>query len=115
MLNTLFVSVAHAQTAAGAEPSALSGFLPLILIFVLFYFLLIRPQQKKYKEHQEMIGAVKRGDNVVTGGGIHGKVTKVEDGAIVVEIADGVEVKVERSTLANVLIKPGAEDKDKKE
>ena len=78
-------------------------FIPLILIFAIMYFLLIRPQQKKVKEHQAMVGAVRRGDQVVTQGGLIGKVTKVkEDNELEVEIADGVKVRVVQSTLADV-------------
>lgn len=106
-----FVSSASAQdAAAGAPASPLSGMIPLVLIFVVFYFLLIRPQQKKYKQHQEMVSNVQRGDDVVTGGGIHGKITKVEEGStVMVQIAEGIEVKVEKSTITTVIAKPGAE------
>lgn len=82
---------------------AIAQFVPLILIFAIMYFLLIRPQQKKVKEHQAMVGAVRRGDQVVTQGGLIGKVTKVkEDNELEVEIADGVRVRVVQSTLADV-------------
>ena len=82
---------------------AIAQFVPLILIFAIMYFLLIRPQQKKVKEHQAMVGAVRRGDQVVTQGGLIGKVTKVkEDNELEVEIADGVKVRVLQSTLADV-------------
>ena len=82
---------------------AIAQFVPLILIFAIMYFLLIRPQQKKVKEHQAMVGAVRRGDQVVTQGGLIGKVTKVkEDNALEVEVADGVKVRVVQSTLADV-------------
>ena len=82
---------------------AIAQFVPLILIFAIMYFLLIRPQQKKVKEHQAMVGAVRRGDQVVTQGGLIGKVTKVkEDNELEVEIADGVMVRVVESTLADV-------------
>ena len=78
-------------------------FVPLILIFAIMYFLQIRPQQKKVKEHQAMVGAVRRGDQVVTQGGLIGKVTKVkEDNELEVEVADGVKVRVVQSTLADV-------------
>jgi len=99
----MFVTPAYAQ-AAGAGGSALTGmFIPLILIFGIMYFLLIRPQQKKVKQHQAMIDAVRRGDQVVTQGGIVGKVTKVrDDGEVEVEIAQGVNIRVVRSTLAHV-------------
>ena len=82
---------------------AIAQFVPLILIFAIMYFLLIRPQQKKVKEHQAMVGAVRRGDQVVTQGGVIGKVTKVkEDNELEVEVADGVKVRVVQSTLADV-------------
>ena len=100
-----FVSPAYAQAAGGAG-GALSSFLPLILIFAIMYFLLIRPQQKKAKEHAAMVAAVRRGDQVITQGGIYGKVTKVkDDGEVEVEIADGVKVRVVQSTIANVVSK----------
>ncbi|MCY4300677.1 MAG: preprotein translocase subunit YajC [Aestuariivita sp.] len=86
--------------------SALAQFLPLILIFVIMYFLLIRPQQKKVKEHKAMVAALRRGDQVVTQGGLIGKVTKVKDDAeIEVELADGVKVRVVRNTIAQVVSK----------
>lgn len=82
---------------------AIAQFVPLILIFAIMYFLLIRPQQKKVKEHQAMVGAVRRGDQVVTQGGLIGKVTKVkEDNELEVEVSDGVKVRVVQSTLADV-------------
>jgi len=81
-------------------------FVPLILIFGIMYFLLIRPQQKKLKDHQAMVKALRRGDQVVTQGGIIGKVVKVrEDGELDVEIADGVKVRVIQSTIATVMSK----------
>ena len=88
------------------DGGAIAQFLPLILIFAIMYFLLIRPQQKKVKEHQAMIEAVRRGDQVITQGGIVGKITKVkDDGEVEVEIADGVKVRIIKSTLAQVLSK----------
>lgn len=80
---------------------------PLLLIFAIMYFLLIRPQQKKLKEHQEMVAALRRGDQVITQGGLMGKVTKVKDDSneIEVQIADGVNVRVVRSTIATVVNK----------
>ena len=88
------------------DGSAFAQFLPLILIFAIMYFLLIRPQQKKVKEHQAMVEALRRGDQVVTQGGVVGKVVKVrEDGEIEVEIAEGVKVRVVKSTIAQVLNK----------
>ncbi len=89
------------------EGGAIAQFLPLILIFGIMYFLLIRPQQKKMKAHQAMVEAVRRGDQVVTQGGLIGKVSKVKEdgGEIEVEIADGVKVRVVKSTIAQVLNK----------
>ncbi len=101
----MLISQAYAQAAGGGAGGAfdIMSLLPLVLIFVVFYFLLIRPQQKKMKQHRSMIEAVKRGDIVTLGGGIVGKVTKVvDDGHVEVEIAEGVRVKVLRSTLADV-------------
>lgn len=84
----------------------IESFVPLILIFGIMYFLLIRPQQKKMKEHQAMVAALRRGDQVVTQGGMIGKVVKVrDDGELEVEIADGVKVRVIQSTIATVLSK----------
>ncbi|WP_323764332.1 preprotein translocase subunit YajC [Marinovum sp.] len=89
------------------EGNAIAQFIPLILIFAIMYFLLIRPQQKKMKQHQNMVSALRRGDQVVTQGGLIGKVTKVkEDGnEIEVEIAEGVKVRVVQNTIAQVLNK----------
>ncbi|KGM47941.1 preprotein translocase subunit YajC [Pseudooceanicola atlanticus] len=85
------------------EGGAIAQILPFILIFVIMYFLLIRPQQKKLKEHQAMVNAVRRGDMVVTQGGIIGKVIKVrDDGEVEIEISEGVKVRVIQSTLADV-------------
>ena len=86
---------------------AFGQFIPLILIFAIMYFLLIRPQQKKVKEHQQMVEALRRGDQVVTQGGLIGKVAKVkEDNEVEVELAEGVKVRVVKSTIAQVLTKP---------
>ncbi len=88
------------------DGSAITQFVPLILIFGIMYFLLIRPQQKKVKEHQKMVSELRRGDQVVTQGGLIGKVTKVkEDNELEVEIADGVKVRVVQSTVTQVLSK----------
>jgi preprotein translocase subunit YajC len=104
----MFVSAAHAQAAGGGAPAGfdLVSLLPLVLIFVVFWFLLIRPQQKKMKQHREMIAAVRRGDRVLTAGGIIGTVTKVlGESELQVEIAEGVRVKVARATISEVLAK----------
>ena len=101
-----FISPAYAQAAGGAGASGLEAMFPLLLIFVVFYFLLIRPQQKKAKEHKAMLEAVRRGDKIVTGGGIIGTVNKViDENEISVEIAEGVRVRVQRGLLATVLSK----------
>jgi preprotein translocase subunit YajC len=103
----MFITPAYAQAAGGAGgAAAFAQFVPLILIFGIMYFLLIRPQQKKMKDHQAMVAALRRGDQVVTAGGIRGKVTKVLDDADVeVEIADGVKVRVVKSTVSHVVSK----------
>ena len=103
----MFASPAFAQAAGAPGGAAAFGqFIPLILIFVIMYFLLIRPQQKKVKQHRAMVDALRRGDQVVTQGGIIGKVTPVrEDGELEVEIAQGVKVRVVKATVAQVLNK----------
>ena len=113
----MFVTPAYAQAAAasGGTFGAIEQFLPLVLIFVVFYFLLIRPQQKRMKEHKEMLTQLRRGDRVVTAGGIIGTVYKmVNDTEVVLEIAEGVRVRVVRSTLTEVMSKtePVAAAKD---
>ena len=98
--------MAPAKTLKGYIMSQIQQFIPLILIFAIMYFLLIRPQQKKAKEHTNMVSNLRRGDNIITQGGIVGKVAKVkEDGEIEVEIADGVKVRVIKSTVATVISK----------
>ncbi|MEA3012273.1 MAG: preprotein translocase subunit YajC [Sphingomonadales bacterium] len=104
----MFESPAYAQASGAAAPSGMasffsaSGILPLILIFVIFYFLLIRPQQKRMKQHQAMIGAVKPRDTAITSGGLIGKVTKVDDNEIELEVATGVKVRIVKSMLSDV-------------
>ena len=101
----MFESPAYAATA-GAGAGGGAGFLmsiaPLLFIFVIFYFLLIRPQQRRMKAHQEMIGAVKPRDTAITSGGLIGKVTKVEDNEVELEIAQGIRVKVVKAMLQDV-------------
>jgi len=104
----MLISPAYAQdlAQAGGFAESMGAFLPLILIFVIFYFLLIRPQQKRMKEHKAMLEAVRRGDRVVTNGGLIGTVVKVaSDTELQVEIAEGVRVRVMREMVANVLSK----------
>ena len=102
----MFLSPAYAGAAAPTPGFDVMSFLPLILIFVVFYFLLIRPQQKRVKEQKAMLTALRRGDRVVTGGGIIGTISKVvSDEEVVVELAEGVRVRVLRATIASVLAK----------
>lgn len=100
----MLTSPAFAQTAAAAGPqgSFLGAIMPFILILPIFYFLLIRPQQRRLKEHRAMIAAVKKGDMVVTAGGLIGKVTKVADNEVEVELAPSVKVRVVKATLSEV-------------
>ena len=89
--------------AAAGGAGGFSSFIPLILMFVIFYFLLIRPQQKKQKEHREMIASLKKGDRIVTSGGLHGRVTGLDESTLTVEIAEKVRVKVNRGNVATVM------------
>jgi len=112
----MFISPAWAQGAGGGF-GELGGLLPLVLIFVVFYFLLIRPQQKKAKEHREMLGNLRRGDKVVTNGGLVGTISRVpNDSELIVEIADNVKVRVMRGMIAESLSKgdaPPAKERDR--
>lgn len=107
----MFISSAFAQTAPAAAAggsgimSSITGMLPLVLMFVVLYFVMIRPQMKKQKEHKAMIEALAKGDEVATAGGLLGKVTKITDGYLSMEIADGVEVQLQRSAIVQVLPK----------
>src|ERR1051325_5536916 len=117
----MLISPAYAQGTSLMDQSALVQFLPLVLIFIVFYFLLIRPQQKKQKEHRTMLDALRRGERVVTGGGIVGTVSKVvSPEEVEVDIAQNARVRVLRSTISSVLAKPdpaaareAAKEKDK--
>ena len=105
----MLISPAYAQAGGLFDSqSAMIQFLPLVLIFVVFYFLLIRPQQQKQKTHRGMLDTLRRGDRVVTGGGIIGSVNRVTAGSdeIEIDIAQGVRVRVLRSTISSVLAKP---------
>jgi preprotein translocase subunit YajC len=84
-------------------PSLWTSFIPILFIFVIFYFLLIRPQQKKQKQHQEMISAVKKGDRIITNGGIYGTVADVKEHVIVLKIAEEVKIELVRSSIATVI------------
>ncbi|KPK61082.1 MAG: preprotein translocase YidC [Gammaproteobacteria bacterium SG8_31] len=99
-----FIDSAWAQ-AAGQQPDPLTSFIPLILIFVVFYFLLIRPQSKRAKEHRKMVAELKAGDEVVTSGGVLGRITEAGDQFLKVEVAEGVELKIQRTTVSMVMPK----------
>ncbi len=101
----VFISSAYAQAAGGDTTSSLVSLLPLVLMFVVLYFVMIRPQMKRQKEHKAMIEALAKGDEVITAGGLLGKVSKIGDTYIGVELADGVEVQMQRSTVVQVLPK----------
>ncbi|WP_304617319.1 preprotein translocase subunit YajC [Paracoccus sp. (in: a-proteobacteria)] len=102
----MFVTPAYAQAAGSpGAGAAFAQFIPLILIFAIMYFLMIRPQQKRLRAHREMVGALKKGDHVVTQGGVLGKVTSVRDDELEVEISQGVRIRVVRSTIAQVVSK----------
>ena len=106
----MFISSAFAQTAPAAASggdmmSSLTGMLPLVLMFVVLYFVMIRPQMKKQKEHRAMIDALAKGDEVATAGGLLGKVTKLGDSYLTLELAAGVEVQLQRSAIVQVLPK----------
>jgi preprotein translocase subunit YajC len=109
------IDAVYAQAAPGAFDYLNSLIIPTMLIIGIMYFLMIRPQQKRLKEHREMIAAIRRGDVVVTGGGIVGKVTKADDAELQVEIAEGVRIKVLRGTVSEVRSKgePAASAKSK--
>ena len=106
----MFISSAFAQTAPAAAADAgimgqLSSMLPLVLMFVVLYFIMIRPQMKRQKEHRALIEALAKGDEVITAGGVLGKVTRLSEGSLHVEIANGVEVQVQRAAVTQVLPK----------
>ena len=102
---SFFISDAMAEGAAASQGSGWEGLIPLILLFVVFYFLLIRPQQKKVKEHKALVEALKKGDEVVTYGGVAGVLRNVGDNFCDVEIADDIIIKVERQNIARLLPK----------
>ena len=97
----MLITPAYAQAASG-NSDFIFQILPFLLIFVIMYFLIIRPQQRRVKDHREMVSALRRGDTVVTGGGLVGKVTKVDESELQVEVAQGIKVKVVRSTITEV-------------
>ena len=104
---SFFISDAFAQAPAGGagEAGGLSFFVPLIILFVVFYFLAIRPQQKRAKEHRQLLEALKKGDEVVTSGGMLGRISKVGDTYLTVDVADGMEITIQRQAVQQVLPK----------
>jgi len=104
------ISDAWAQAAPAGQADPLVSFLPLVFIFVVFYFLLIRPQSKKAKEHSKMVEALAKGDEVVTNGGLLGKITGIGESFVEVEIADGLRVKVQRQSIASLMPKGTIKD-----
>jgi preprotein translocase subunit YajC len=101
----MLVTPAYAQAAGGGAAGGLIGFVPILLIFAIMYFLMIRPQQKKMKEHKTMVEALRRGDQVLTAGGMIGKVVKVNEAEVEVELAPNVKVRVIKNTIAQVMNK----------
>ena len=117
MVNLAYAMGAGGVGGATGGTGGFAAFLPLILMFVIFYFLLIRPQQKRTKEHREMINQLKKGDRIVTSGGIHGRVTAVSDTTVTVEISDRVRVKLNRGNVASLAqaapsLQPAPENKE---
>lgn len=106
-MSALILTQAAAANGSGGTLGVILNMAPLLLIFVVFYFLLIRPQQQRIKAHAAKVASVKRGDTVVTGGGLYGKVTRVDDTDVEVEIATGVKVKLVKSTLADIVLPGG--------
>lgn len=115
-----FENVAYAmgQTGgtAGGQSNPLVAFMPLIILFVIFYFLLIRPQQKRAKEHKQMLGNLKRGDSVITGGGLYGRITGINEEVLTLDLGNNIEVKVNRGYISTITDKKvvNSEKKNKK-
>ena len=99
----MFIENLYAAANAHAQPNPLASFIPIILIFVVFYFLLIRPQQKRAKEHREMIKNLKKGDEIITSGGLYGKIVGITDEFLTLEVAENVKVKVARNYVSTKL------------
>jgi len=94
-----------ADPAAASQPGGLASFLPLIILFAVFYFLLIRPQSKRAKEHKNMVAALAKGDEVVTNGGILGSITEMDDNYVTLKIAEGVDIKIQRASVSTLVPK----------
>ncbi len=102
---SFFVSDAWAQAAPASEASPILSFAPLILIFVVFYFMLIRPQTKRAREHKKMVETLSKGDEVVTNGGVLGRISEVGENFVALEVAEGVQIKVQKQSVASVMPK----------
>ncbi len=105
LISSAFAQTAPAAAAGGDIMSSLTGMLPLVLMFVVLYFVMIRPQMKRQKEHKAMIDALAKGDEIATAGGLLGKVTKLGDNTVSLEVAPGVEVQLQRHAVVQVLPK----------
>ena len=105
LISSAFAQTAPAAAAGGDMMSTLTGMLPLVLMFVVLYFIMIRPQMKRQKEHRAMVDALAKGDEVVVGGGLLGKVTRLSEQILHIEVANGVEIQVQRVAVAQVLPK----------
>lgn len=101
----MFISTAYAQAAGGGAESQLIGFLPIILMFVVLYFLMIRPQMKRAKEHRELLAKLQKGDEVITSGGVAGRIEDLGESFVTLEVADRVSIKVQRGAVSAVLPK----------
>ena len=106
-MNFLAYAMGGGGASGGGQGGAFGAFIPLILMFAIFYFLLIRPQQKKSKQHREMIASLKKGDRVVSTGGLHGVITGINDDVVTMEIAPKVRVKVSRGSIAGRIGREG--------
>ena len=100
---TTFLALAQTAAPAGAGPNPLASFIPIILIFIIMYFVLFRPQMRRQKEQQRLVSTLKTGDRVVTASGIHGMITNVKDTTVTVKVADNVKIEMEKSAVTSVL------------
>ena len=106
------ITNAYAQDGAAPEGAAgIASFLPMILVFAVFYFLLIRPQQKQQKMHRQMVSDAKRGDQVVTASGIHGKIAAIDDSIVMLEVAEKIQIKMDKNFIQNIIGYPAQEKK----
>ncbi len=112
MLNFLVYAMGANQGAGHAQGGGFGVFIPLILMFLIFYFLLIRPQQKRAKQHREMLASLKKGDRVVTAGGIHGTITNISDNTVTLEIAPNVRIKIQKGSISYVLGRGGQQKEE---